>query len=311
MDPNLLNRARGCVVGAVVGDALGMPLEGCAARAADRLVRDMADGRLAAGTFTDDTEMALAMAESLLYCKCLDPDDVARRFVSWYQNSPNDVGFHTATVLSHIASGESWKNASETTYQTDPNNSAGNGSIMRCWPIALFDWKNLDQLVFDSILQSKITHSHPECVAASALINSTIYYLLQGLPIKKALANVMDVAGVPQELRELIEYAPCQRRELLKNSGWVRDTLQSVAWAILTTNSFEDALVQTINLGNDADTAGGVAGALAGALYGINSIPARWSYTVHGEWPIGSGVQLRVLELRTLADRLIDIPGSL
>ena len=90
--PNLQERARGCAVGAAVGDALGMPLEFGAPSPPDRLVRHMQPGRLPAGAFTDDTEMALALAESLLARRPLDPADLACRFVRWYRANPPDVG---------------------------------------------------------------------------------------------------------------------------------------------------------------------------------------------------------------------------
>ncbi|HSR31954.1 MAG TPA: ADP-ribosylglycohydrolase family protein, partial [Anaerolineae bacterium] len=109
MTDEMLDRIWGCAVGAAVGDALGMPLEFGPRRPAGALVRDMAPGRIPAGTFTDDTEMALALAESLLACRPLDPADLAGRFVAWYRAGPDDVGIHTRQVLSRFAAGEPWQ----------------------------------------------------------------------------------------------------------------------------------------------------------------------------------------------------------
>ena len=146
MDMAIQRRARGCAVGAAVADALGMPLEFGPRRPADQLVREMRAGRIPPGTFTDDTEMALALAESLLAHRPLDPADLAQRFVGWYQAGPDDVGNHTRAVLSRIAAGQAWDQAVQAVQRQRPD-SAGNGSVMRCWPMALAHWNDLDSLL--------------------------------------------------------------------------------------------------------------------------------------------------------------------
>ncbi len=95
MEAQLSDRLRGIAVGAAVGDALGMPLEFGLASPANDLIRGMRPGRLPAGSFTDDTEMALALAESLLAHPELDSDDLAHRFLDWYERNPEDVGVLT------------------------------------------------------------------------------------------------------------------------------------------------------------------------------------------------------------------------
>jgi ADP-ribosyl-[dinitrogen reductase] hydrolase len=271
----------------------------------------MQAGRLPAGTFTDDTEMALALAESLLARCPLDPVDLAQRFVAWYQAGPEDVGNHTANVLSRMAGGEGWEQAVGAVQRLHPD-AAGNGSVMRCWPVALAHWNDLNQLLGDSRLQSRVTHPHPECVVGSAFINATIYHLLRGASPEEAVARALGVVEMPEGLRVVIEAAPYRHREELKNSGWVRHTLESAVWGLLSTDSFEEAVVQVVNLGNDADTAGAVVGALAGAAYGLAAIPVRWRDEVRGEWPLGSGRLWQADDLAALAERLMGIsePGS-
>jgi len=297
------NRAQGCAVGAAIGDALGMPLEFGRRRPVDQLVRDMRPGRIPAGTFTDDTEMALALAGSLLAHRPLDPADLARRFVTWLQAGPPDVGIHTRNVLSRIAAGQPWDEAVRAVQAQRPD-SAGNGSVMRCWPVALASWNDLDQLLADSRLQSRVTHPHPECEAGSAFVNAAIYYLLRGVPPAEAIAQALDDVAMPQPLRDVVEKAPTRTRDGLPNSGWVRHTLESAVWGLLTTGTFEEAVVQAVNLGNDADTAGTVVGALAGAAYGLDGIPRRWREALRGEWPLRSGQYWRAADLIELADRL-------
>lgn len=303
MNTDIQNRLRGVAVGAAIGDALGMPLEFGPAIPADRLVRDMRPGRLPAGAFTDDTEMALALAESLLARRPLDPADLAGRFVAWYRAGPPDVGIHTGRVLSRIAAGASWQEAAEAVQRAHPQ-SASNGSVMRCWPVAIAHWDDLDALLAASRLQSRVTHPHPECVAGCAFVNAAIYHLVHGVPLAQAVAAALSAADAPEALRRAIATAASKRREELPNSGWVRHTLESAVWALVTTASFEEAVVQAVNLGHDADTTGAVVGALAGAAYGLDAIPAAWRAAVHGEWPLRSGDRWDATRLIALADRL-------
>lgn len=299
----LRDRARGCAVGAAVGDALGMPLEFGPPQPAYRLVRDMKPGRLPAGTFTDDTEMALALADSLLGHWPLDPADLAQRFGLWLRAHPPDVGIHTREVLSRFLAGEPWEQAVTAVQREDPG-SAGNGSVMRSWPVALAYWDDLEGLLAASRLQSRVTHPHPDCEAASAVVNGAIYHLLHGSPPGEALSRAL--VGVEGPLRGVVEGASRRRRKELSSSGWVRHTMESATWGLLTTTSFEEAVVQVVNLGNDADTAGAVVGAMAGAAYGLEAIPARWRDVLQGEWPLGSGQRWQAADLARLADRLLD-----
>ena len=303
MEAGMMDRIRGCAVGAAVGDALGMPLEFGPRQPAGRLVREMKPGRVPAGTFTDDTEMALALAESLLTGPVLDGVDLAGRFVAWFQARPADIGVHTSQVLSRIAAGEAWQQAVDAVQRQKPD-SAGNGSVMRCWPVALAHWDDLNQLVADSHLQSQVTHPHQECEAGSVFVNAAIYYLLRGAAPAEAEAQARDIMDGGTELRAVIEGARIRRREELANSGWVRHTLESAVWGLRTTDSFEEAVVQVVNLGGDADSAGAVVGVLAGATYGLAAIPTRWQGALQGEWPLGSGRQWRTADLIDLADRL-------
>ncbi len=304
MDPQLLNRAWGCALGAAIGDALGMPLEFGPRQPAGQLVREMRAGRLPAGTFTDDTEMALAVAESLQAGRPLNQADLAERFLAWFLARPSDVGVHTGSVLARLGRGENWKQAVRAVQRAAPD-SAGNGSVMRCWPVALAYYDDVECLINDSIRQSQVTHLHPECAAGCAFVNVVIAELLHGVPRPGAVARGVDMVDMPPALRDVIEAAPVRSREELSNSGWVRHTLESAVWGLLSTASFEEAVVQVVNLGHDADTAGSVAGALAGAAYGLQAIPYQWQQALRGDWPLGSGVYWGAAELVDLADRLV------
>jgi ADP-ribosyl-[dinitrogen reductase] hydrolase len=266
----------------------------------------MQAARLPAGSFTDDTEMALALAESLLAHSPLDPADLAERFVAWYRTGPPDVGIHTGGVLGRIAAGQPWEQVVEAAQRRRPD-SAGNGSVMRCWPVAAACWNNLDRLLASSQLQSRVTHPHPECVEGCAFVNAAIYYLARGILPAEAVARALSHVELPLSAQQVIKDAPGRERDSLVNSGWVRHTLESAVWGLRTTDSFEEAVVQVVNLGNDADTAGAVVGALAGAAYGLEAIPDRWRSAVRGEWPLKSGKLWRIADLVDLADRLVQM----
>lgn len=284
----VLDKLNGCAVGAAVGDALGMPLEFGSAHPLNSLVCEMTTGRLPAGRFTDDTELALAVAESLTVHRPLDADDLVKRLLKWKRSMPMDIGAHTNMVLGWIAGGMTWQDAAEKVRKEMPA-TAGNGSIMRAWPVAVAWWQNREQMVKDSELQSIVTHSHPECMKGSAFVNWMIAEMATGATPRAAYESAMQAIDLGAEFCQVVEHAPDANREGLKNSGWVRHTLESSLWALLNTSSFEDALVQVINLGGDTDTAGAVTGALAGAAYGLEAIPTRWVEKLSGEWPLGSG----------------------
>jgi ADP-ribosyl-[dinitrogen reductase] hydrolase len=280
-----------------------MPLEFGPPRPAGGLECTMRAGRLPAGTFTDDTEMALALAESLLAARPLDPADLANRFVAWLQAGPGDVGLQTHSVLARIAAGEPWAQVVAAVQQARPD-AAGNGSLMRCWPVALTLWDDLAGLERDSALQSRVTHAHPDCVAGCVFVNVALYHLLRGTSPAEAIAMALEGVDLSAGLRALLASAPGRGRGELANSGWVRHTLESAVWGLLTTSTFEDALVQVVNLGRDADTAGAVVGALAGAAYGLPAIPTRWRAALRGTWPLRQGRTWREADLAALAERL-------
>jgi ADP-ribosyl-[dinitrogen reductase] hydrolase len=306
MDTAVLDRLQGVAVGSAVGDALGMPLEFRPIVPLDKFVRTMQAGRLPAGSFTDDTELALAVADALLVKRPLDGDVLVRQFLDWYRAGPEDVGNHTRGVLDAIKRGLTWEKATAEVLRFRPD-SSGNGSIMRCWPVAVACWNDRPQLIADSTLQSRVTHPHLDCLSGSVFVNLWIAGLVQGQPIPEALQFALDNAGLSATLVANLKKAPGRRRDELENSGWVRRTLETAVWALSTTHSFSDAVIQAANLGNDADTSACVTGAIAGAAYGIGSVPPTWRQQLHGEWPLRSGKTWREAEFIALVNKLVGI----
>jgi len=274
----LTDRFRGVLLGLAVGDALGAPLEFQPARTADNYVDEMIGGgwqQLAPGEWTDDTQIAICIVDSLLAKAVFDPDDIAQRFVAWMESGPKDIGLHTQRVLSAIRDGIPWDRAGAEAHQAEPNN-APNGSLMRCAPLAMFFFKHPEYAASLSPVLSRITHVHPDCEAACVLVNVAIANLLAGMAPPDAIEagyNACDT--VTDAFRDRVRKA-MQLTNDTSPTGWVLDTLEVALWSFLHTSTYETAVVNAINRGADADTVGAVVGALSGAYYGASAIPARW-----------------------------------
>lgn len=255
-DPARRDRARGCLLGLAVGDALGATLEGTARDTMPYHTEMLGGGpfRLAPGQWTDDTSLALALADSLLACGGLDPRDLMERFCAWRER-----GAYSCTGAYFSAGPTTW--AALDRYRafgaalagdTRPE-TATNGSIMRLAPIPIFYLDGDAEM--PARLQSQVTHAAPDAVECCA-----------------ELARVVQAA-----IREAERPARRWRlRDDIRSTGRADDTLEAALWAVSETQDFESALILAVNLGDDADTVGAVAGQIAGALYGASAIPARW-----------------------------------
>lgn len=285
----LADKFRGTLVGLAVGDALGAPLEFMSAAEIRRqhgTVRDMLGGgwlRLQPGRYTDDTEMALCIAESLDELGQFNAEDIAQRFVAWADSDPKDIGVSTRAAIRYLREGVPVFEAARRAWEDSGRTSAGNGSVMRCAPVALFDCFNPQALVADSIASSKITHWDERCFDGCALVNHLISLLVRD-ETSDLLADARQfLAGRSPHLREATEKLRTLSHADLRPTGYVVDTVQAALWCLTHSESLEDALVTCVNLGGDADTTGAVCGALAGAQYGMDAIPTRWLDALHGK----------------------------
>lgn len=276
--PDPADRARGCLLGLAVGDALGTTLEFSERGTLPRQTEMTGGGPfgLRAGEWTDDTAMALALAESLLARGGLDPRDAMDRFVAWWREGAYsctgrcfDIGATTAEALGR------YRRTGEPFAGSVSEGTAGNGSLMRLAPVALFapgDAGETDRLARE---QSRLTHGAPQAVEACAFFAGLLREAVMGADKAAVLAPrawgghaaVRDVAGGGWRGKGRAE---------VRASGYVVHTLEAALWAVGRTECFEDALVLAVNLGEDADTVGAVTGQLAGALYGESGIPRRW-----------------------------------
>ncbi|HET6496553.1 MAG TPA: ADP-ribosylglycohydrolase family protein [Thermoleophilia bacterium] len=298
----LRDRIRGSLLGVAVGDALGAPADFLTPdQIVERygLITEMLGGGchdLQPGQTTDATEMMLCLAESLAAIGGFDAEDVMDRYLAWFESVPLDMSLAVRTALLSYRSGTPWDLASRRAHEILGGPTAGNGSLMRCAPVAMRYLDDTEMRHAVSQRESTLTHfdrlAGTSCVAFNDLLVAALHgELAAQLPV---IADAMldEDRRVSATLREAAAAEP----EEIQNSAFVLDTLCAAVWAVLRTDSFEDALVLSVNLGNDADTVSAVTGALAGAVYGEAGIPPRWLAPLC--------VRERVV---AVADRLVDL----
>ncbi len=290
--------AIGALVGSAVGDALGAPFEfKPAGRYSARFPQPVLGGRgemigggpWTAGEFTDDTHMALALAESLLAHGGLDATDLWSRWRAWAATA-KDVGILTRHALARATH----DGAAAHAHAANGGRSAGNGSLMRNTPVALFTLREpLDSAVALAVAQSRLTHhdaANDEGVAIhTAMVRAGV--LGEGDDdIFAALdAAVGRLAPEPRERWRALLDPSWQPSDAQFGNGTVWTCLAQAVWAVRRAKDFEEAVRTAVDLGEDADTVGCVAGSLAGARWGIQAIPSRWTTYVHGAMQTPAG----------------------
>lgn len=307
---NQIERFRGSLLGLATGDALGTTVEFQRPGTFDP-VQEISGGGifgLRPGEWTDDTSMALCLAESLLDCRGFDPVDQLRRYVRWWQTgymSSNgrcfDIGITVQAALARFQrTGEPYCGSKE-------RMSAGNGSLMRLCPVPLL-WSRRPEIAIElSGQSSRTTHGAEIAVDACRYFGALIIGALQGADKESLLSTrYSPVAGYwdKHPLVGEIDEIACgsfKRREppSIVSSGYVVHTLEAALWAFHGTGSFEDGCRRAVNLGGDADTCGAVYGQLGGAFYGENSIPLRWrTLLAHGS------------SITSFAEKLYELSGD-
>ena len=282
---SIRDRALGAFLGLAVGDAVGTTLEFRPRDARPRL-EDMEGGgpfELPPGGWTDDTAMALALADSLTAAEALDARDLMDRFVRWWQDgdySPVgvcfDIGNTTRAALDrYLQTGDPRAGS------TDPR-SAGNGSLMRLAPVALRFWDNRPRLAATATEQSRTTHGAEEAVDACRAFAELLADAIAGAPRADVLAP-RPFEGAEAIARVMAGSWRGHPRDEIHSSGYVVHTLEAALWSVARTGNFRNAVLLAANLAEDADTVAAVTGQLAGALYGLGGIPRRLARTARLE----------------------------
>jgi ADP-ribosyl-[dinitrogen reductase] hydrolase len=286
-----VDRILGGLWGAVVGDALGVPVE---FTSRDERKRDPVTGmrgygthRLPAGTWSDDSSMLLCTVEAL--CETdYRLERLAELFVAWAHEAywtpygqVFDIGIATRAAIGRIAAGVTPEEAGGV---GDYDN--GNGSLMRILPVAL-RWRDPDEVVAAAGRISAITHRHPRSQMACGVYCLIAKGLLNGMTVAEACAAVAASLGRHFSCEALAPEASHFARLMsadfaatpesaIKSDGYVVHTLEAAVWCLLTTKSFEEAVLKAVNLGFDTDTTACAAGGLAGLAYGFKAIPGDW-----------------------------------
>jgi ADP-ribosyl-[dinitrogen reductase] hydrolase len=266
------SRTLGGLLGLATGDALGAPVEGLTPPPVP--VRDMTGGgphHRKAGGLTDDTLQALAVARSLIERHGFDPADLVSRLVDVYRRNPEFFGPTSTGVFEGVLRGIPFDQAARQVHEA--GGSRSNGSVMRGPPLGLY-YRNPAQVREVSLACSRLTHYDTVAGECSAVVNVMISRLSRGATRERALRDALLECGNEEVRGMLSRYWEYRINPSL-------DALLATHAAIslfLTAGSFEEALITAVNQGGDADTVGAVTGALAGAYWGVDSIPLRWVY---------------------------------
>lgn len=283
----LSSRYRGALLGLAVGDAVGTPLEFTSPGTFEP-ISDMVGGgpfALDPGQWTDDTSMALCLAESLVEQQGFDAVDQMQRYMRWYRDgylsstgTCFDIGNTVRQALHHFE-----RTREAFAGSTDPH-SAGNGSLMRLAPVPLYYATAPEQAIAQAAQSSRTTHGAPAAVDACRFFSGLIVGTLQGCSKDELLApHFSPVPGLWSRTPlhhaiDAIAAGSYKKRQppAIKGTGYVVDCLEAALWAFYHGETYEDAVLLAVNLGQDADTTGAVCGQLAGAYYGAEAIPTHW-----------------------------------
>ena len=282
-----IEKYRGCLLGLAVGDAVGTTLE-FKPPGTFTPINDLVGGgpfRLQPGQWTDDTSMALCLAESLIEKKGFDPVHQLQTYLRWEKTghlSSNGECFDIGNTVQQAL----WKfedTGKPFCGSIDPL-SAGNGSIMRLAPVPLFYAKIPLEVIEKSKDSSRTTHGATTCVDACRYLGSLIVGAVNGVSKEELLSERYSLISGYWEQHPLtdeideIAAGSFKRREPpeIKGTGYVVKSLEAALWAFYRSNSFKEGCLLAVNLGDDADTTGAIYGQLAGAFYGENGIPEAW-----------------------------------
>lgn len=282
------DRSRGALIGLAVGDALGAAVEFRAPGSFAPVTGYRGGGPhgLGPGEWTDDTSMALALADSIAQAGW-NLEDQVRRYVEWWQSgtySVNgrcfDIGITTSRALrSYLAHNDPRASGDRS------ERASGNGSIMRLAPVPiryadLFP-ERIDELSRLAEESSLPTHASQQCLAACRYLAVVLAALIQGEDRQKVLSpywphlRTLDEIEPLHPLIQEIADGSYQARQPphIEGSGWVVKSLEAALWAFHDAATFEEAVLKAVNLGDDADTTGAICGQLAGAFWGESQIP--------------------------------------
>ena len=285
------DRCAGVLLGLAAGDALGAGYEFGSPPSGEASMKGGGLGGWEPGEWTDDTQMAICIAEETA-TGIVDPARVAGRFLDWYRSGPVDVGVQTSSVLSHSADADGLAASAVSYFGSHPDGSAGNGSLMRTAPLALAHLGDDKRLVELAMSVSALTHADPVAGEACALWCIAIDRAIRQGRLDGTRDGI-DLLPVErrsywEERLEEVEAGPPSR---FSPNRFVVSAFQAALAAILHTpvpevepcRHLEDALHAAVRIGDDTDTVAAIAGSLLGARWGASAVPVLWRAMLHGK----------------------------
>lgn len=295
---NALQKIQAVVLGHAVADALGVPVEfQSREELREKPVMGMRAGGtygMPAGTWSDDTSLAIAALDSL--AAGVDYVDMMQKFCAWYLDEKYtatgelfDCGIATRMALNRYQQGKPALKCGGT-----EENDNGNGSLMRIYPAVLY-WfyrdrgskEDLWNLVSDC---SSLTHAHERSQVGCGIYAVLLAALLECPKKEVILPALQETEAFLGEWEQTKYYQRLFQRDFaqlpedaIQSSGYVVSTLEAAVWCLLNTDNYQDCVLKAVNLGKDTDTVAAVAGSLAGALYGQEAIPEKWLNTLQNK----------------------------
>lgn len=279
-----IDRIRGALVGLAVGDALGTTLE-FRSPGTFEPIDDMVGGGpfgLEAGQWTDDTSMALCLAESLIECQGFNPTDQMQRYVRWLKEGYNSATGHCFDIGGTVHSALiSFQTNGEPFAGSTDRYAAGNGSLMRLAPVPMLYHRCPVLAVQYAAQSSRTTHGPDEAIDACRYFAWLIMHAINGASKETLLTALDKKVWNDQPLAPAItaiaagsykEKSPPE----IRGTGHVVAALEAALWAFYHGNDFSEGALLAVNLGDDADTTGAIYGQLAGAYHGMSGIPTGW-----------------------------------
>ncbi|MDE2663387.1 MAG: ADP-ribosylglycohydrolase family protein [Gemmatimonadota bacterium] len=272
-DPKL-DRARGCLIGQIAGDSLGSLVEFQSAEDIRDLhpegIRDLRDGGTfdtQAGQPTDDSEMALALARTLIARGTYDPEAANRAYCEWLDSDPFDCGL---TIRDGLLG-------------NPRRESQANGALMRIAPLGIFGSRHpLDTVARWAREDARLTHPNRVCLDANALFAMALAHAIDSGPTPRELyeriaawANEEEICAAVRECVAAAAAGPPD--DYMTHMGWVLIALRNALWQLRHAPSLEEGVIDSVMRGGDTDTNAAICGALLGAVHGLEAVPARWT----------------------------------
>ncbi len=273
------SRFIGCLLGLAIGDALGAPVE-FKSRGTFKKVTGMQDGgpfNLREGQWTDDTSMALCLADSLIE-RGFDPADQMQRYTRWFREGYNsvtgrcfDIGVGTRAALIR------WEKTKDPFAGDVSPHAAGNGTLMRLAPVAMRYANDAHQAMRQAAVVTRTTHGAPETIDCSQIMAAHLCAEFNHTDDDED-QPVLGPAGYTNQKTMNIALGTYldKTQDQIRGSGYCVESLEASLWCLETSSSFSEAVLKAVNLGDDSDTTGAICGQLAGARYGVEGIPPDW-----------------------------------